>query len=320
MIPSILPGCEVHLLAGASGVGKTALTAWLLKQLRDGQPIFGQTPIPPPYIAFLAGDRPWKDHRQWFEAVGWPDIPHYSLIDDPGADLDKLRAGPREKPFPALRRALDVLQADCPAQTLPQGSLLVLDPLTLFLGVDPTRAGYLQTASALGKLGRLCLHDWHCTLIATYHAGKQKADKNQRYLRAQDKILGSMALLGFTGTQMFLSAPEEIAEPYYEFLWNPHHHRQEAFPLTRQESSGLFVPWAVAQEEAEMDQLLALFPIDGKPQRTNAIEVQAQKQLGLSRSTLHRYLARLLADGLLDRPVRGFYRRVDPSLASLPED
>ena len=187
-------------------------------------------------------------------------------------------------------------------------SLLFLDPLTLFLGVDPVKAGYMAVAQMLVKLSQWCLKH-QVTIIGTYHASKQKADPSQRYARSQDKILGSTALLGFTGTQMFLSEPSDTGEAWHEFLWNPHHAIQETFYLTRDKSTGLFKPYEKADLEPELYALLNILP-SGEAIPRRLLESLAAERLHLSRTTLHRHLVELISQGHIKRVGRGFYLRL----------
>lgn len=304
VIPFLLPARQIHLLAGAAGVGKTALLAWLLTQLRDKQPIFGHPVGEVGSISFLAGDRPWVDHAQWFDAVGWPDVPHYSLVDDPGADIDRLIAPVGERSFPLLHRGLEALNVPVGASPPP---LVVVDPLGLFLGIDPVRS-YLQVAKHLVKLARACLAR-PMTLLASFHTGKVKGDPNERYLRPRDHILGSTALVGFTGTQITLLGSEEVGEAWCECHWSAHHAAPECFRLVRDAKTGVFVPYHDEKEDDQLLQLLHIIASEPVAISVKAIEERlADAAIGISRRTMYNYLDRLLRDGKIEKIARGYYR------------
>ncbi len=302
-IPGVFPAKQVHILAGAPGAGKTALMAQMLVDLRDGKAIFGHLPKPVSGIAIAVGDRPWSDHAEWFAAVGWEDIPHYSLVDDAGAPLHRMTAPPGEAPFPLLRRALVALGwiDDPPGPT----RILCLDPLALYLGVDPVR-DYLKIAQAMVRLSQLCISH-NLTILACHHAGKQKVDEGQRYARPQDKILGSAALLGFSGTQMFLSTPSDTGQSHHAFMWCPHHIPEEEFYLVRNKK-GLFESLKAGDDlDKPLYDLLAIIPAD--PTSASILEAAAFDALGFPHATFYRHLRELVTRGLVEQTGRGHYRR-----------
>ncbi len=147
-------------------------------------------------------------------------------------------------------------------------------------------------------------------MIGTAHAAKQKADKNERYLRPQDRILGSTALFGYTDTQMYLAAPDETGskDGVYTFFWNPHHAPPAAFPLTR-DSEGRFVIAEGTGTSAapsilgppaltpHAEKLLELFHPAGTP--TTRGELAQQTSTWLAPRDLHAALTILSANHLI---------------------
>ena len=125
-LPHILPQGGICLLIGAPNLGKTALLADIARAFRDGTPIFGHHPNPLPGMGIIAADRSWvRGARLWFERAGFPEIPVYSMIDDLSFDPRSLRR--KYERTQRLAEFIDKL-------ALPRGSLVYVDPISLFLG------------------------------------------------------------------------------------------------------------------------------------------------------------------------------------------
>lgn len=311
-LPLIIPACGISLLAGAPSVGKTALLAPILKAFRDGTPIFGRQPSPLAGVGFLSADRSWeRQTRVWFERANFPDIRHYSLIDD--GSFSKRRLRKKHERVDLLAELLDRLD-------LLPNSLVVVDPISLFLGgnlndYDTCMVACMEIRERITARG--------LTILATAHASKQRTDKKERYLRLQDRILGSTALFGFTDTQLYLASPQEIGEKYYAFLWHPHLAEPETFNLMR-DKSGLFVPslrqaaaQGVAAVTADM-RLLELIPYE--PVAITRFELLGLVEaIPLSSSTVDRYLRRFMLEKRVTKSQHGAYSRVKASSGLLKE-
>lgn len=294
LIPRILLGGSVNLLAGASGVGKTALLAGLLVQLRDGLPIFGQPSVPPSKIAMLSLDRSWSQSSQlWFDLAGFPDIPRYCLQDDLGFDCNRLEH--KRLRLPILKECLDKLK-------LPWGSALAIDPVSWFLGGN--LLDYDACMVACTRMRRICM-EHGLTMLGLSHAGKQKADPKSRYARPQDRIVGSTAQFGYTDTQMYLAGPDETGEPWYSFYWNPHHMPAQSFKLGRAEN-GLFIPWDQSQQAQEESAVLTAIPAAEEGVAFGLLVVAS----GVSKSAVHRALQLFIKQGLVQKVGHGHYRKV----------
>lgn len=295
-IPDVLPLYGISLLAGAPGTGKTALLATLLKAFRDQQPIFGHQPNPVAAIGLIAVDRSWSTNRLWFDRAGYPDIPQYSLADDQSYSKTRLR-----RRFERTQVFVDCLNK----LALPFGSLVVCDPISLFLGGN--LLDYDTCMVACLEI-RDILHQRGYTLIGTAHTSKLRADKKERYLRLQDHILGSTALFGFTDTQMYLAAPVELNRPSYTFLWAPHMAPSETFDLGR-DKQGLFVPYT--GRDSATDALLDLIPTDASISLSDLVE--AAQVIPLSKSTVVRRLHEFLDTGLVRQHQNKAWSRIRPA-------
>jgi hypothetical protein len=308
----------LSLLSGASGIGKTALVAGLAVRFRDGLSVFGHTPNVPPAIAYITADRPWADAGLWFEAVGFPEIRQYSILDDSGFAMALLRRGAAGEV--ALRTCLTAL-------ALPPGSLVFVDPMTLFLGGN--LLDYHVVATTCIQIHRQLMDSHHC-LVGLFHTSKQREDKKSRYLRAQDRITGSGALLGFTATQMNLMAPDEAdrTDDVYQLLINPHHRRQETIELTKDPETGLFLfpdaaPTQVTTQLPTQPRTLSA-PLMAMyrqfPEYPTLVYTAQFLQMyqDVNPKTVHERLNKLLATGLIERVARGAWRKVPLHYDDLP--
>jgi len=294
-LPNVIPSCSICILAGAPNIGKTALLASLARDFRDNRPIFGHQPNQLPALGVIAADRNWaRGAGVWFERVGYADVHYYSMADDLGFDPRSLR-----RKFERTQRLLEFTDR----LALPPGSLLIVDPISLFLGGN--LLDYDGCAVACHEI-RAMLRQRLLTILATAHAAKLKADKRDRYLRLQDQILGSTAIFGFSDTQMYLAAPEEVGKSYYAFLWHPHGAPIETFSLERDEQ-GLFLPWSGA-DRGNQARVLALLPENGSEITFGALRELADA-IPLSLSTLQRTLEKLLEDGRITKIRHGVYCR-----------
>lgn len=312
-LPPILLGGTVNLLAGAPGVGKTAFLAWWIRQFHDGGRVFDQAiPARPPVQAWITADRSW-DHstRLWFAQVGLPDLPHYSLQDDRSFKKSRLR---NKRDRIAILKECLAGASPGGAGHYPPGSLIYVDPLALFLGGN--LIDYDTCAVACSEVREICL-DQGLTIIGTAHSSKQKAEKRDRYLRLQDRILGSTALFGYTDTQMFLASPDELDVDHYTFLWAPHHARTQTFKLARDER-GLFL----AGDEV-VQPTPGRPPVDARwlelamyarvePWTFADVQLAADKA-SVSRATATRHLREAVEAGKVRQVRRGLYQWVKPS-------
>lgn len=294
------------MLAGASGIGKTALIASIATRIHAGGALFGHQLIQPPAVGYISADRGGASARLWFEAAGYPDIPQYSLVDDQGFDVKQLlsKYGGAE----LLAHCIDKLH-------MPPGALIFVDPIALFVGSN--LLDYRAVAIACIQIQRWLTTHPYC-LIGVCHTSKQKGDVKDRYLRPQDRILGTGALLGYTSTQMYLMAPEESGaeDGCHTFLWNPHHAREESFQL-RKGAEGLFsldsvlVPITEAMDAA-LESLLLLFPPADRAISTAQLVQMLNHDVGhdpLPQRTLTRRLRTLEAQGHVWQPRKGLWAR-----------
>ena len=299
-IPGILPFGTLTMLSGAPGAGKTAMIADFYVRLRDGRPIWGYKTNRPTGFAYIASDRSWSSHQQWFNLAGMPDIPRYSLADDPHFDIKDIEESNALKMFHDA-----LLQCNNGAPPIP-GSFVTVDPVTpLFIAGSPNASRPVaKTLLAMSREAR----SFQITLLLVGHFGKQPADRNARYQRPQDRIAGSGAFSGFSDTQMFLVEPDPPDHPFHLFGWNPRHQRPEEFMCQRNDV-GLFVPYDVMKEDEAASHVYDCLHGVGET-RVALIKDRASTRHQMSAATVKRALDRLIKDGRIVRVKRGVYARV----------
>ena len=303
LIEDVLPAGEGHLFSGASGAGKTALWAMVLTRIRDGEPIFGKATRKPSFIGVICADRRWKDHEKWYEAAGFEKIPHYSIVDD----LENMSGA-------KIRAAIDrvSLLRQCIARLCegepPRDALIHIDPAALFMGGN--LLDYDKCATHLIDIQQMCIR-YEITLTMSAHAGKQKMDAKTRYARPQDRVSGSAAQTGYSGTTFHLAPPSEVDEKadWYEFTAVPHHAPAFTIQLER-DDDGLFTPKDRVVElvpASQLDKVLALVP-QGEVD-TASLQRQVEIELLVKRTQFKDYIGQLIDQGRLMRIKRGFVKR-----------
>lgn len=277
------------------------LADWIVRW-RDGRTIWGHPTNAPTQFCYMAADRQWASHQQWFNRAGYPDIPRYSLADDPKFDLAELL-----KPFNALelfRRALD--QANNGQPPIP-GAHVFVDPVSpIFIAGSPNNSR--DVARSLLSFSREA-QKRQINITCTAHFAKQPADKNSRYARPQDRIAGSFAFSGWSDTQVYLVDPEPPERPFHVLGWNPRLIAPEEYICTRDMTTGLFIPYDIIKEDEMAAQVLDCFDATG-PTSFAVLCSRVFEQHGHSRATVHRALTRLLDQGRIVKLGRGKYQRV----------
>lgn len=291
LIPGIITHGSVNILAGASGVGKTCLLSTLLARLAVGKEIFGTPVTAPTAIGYICADRGGATAQYWLSKAGSPPLTFYSLVEDPNFRTVSLR-----NKF----KLVDVLDHMIAGLQLPPGALVVVDPITLFMG-NPN--DYQGCAIACIEIRRACINR-QLTLIGTAHASKQKSDAKSQYKRLQDRILGSAAQLGYGDTQMYLASPEETGEKFYTFLWHPHTAPAQVFPIGR-DQHGMFVDWLEGTQAIQEGKILAA--IGESEEGTSFAEILVASEV--PKTTVFRYLQELVKEGRVLKVGHGRYRK-----------
>ena len=305
LIAATLPTNEVSLLAGASGAGKTTLIMQVLSNLQRGELVFGREGAANLRIGYIAADRTIRAYEKTAKLVGldMSKLKIKALVDDNDIDLRSFEASPIDE----LERLLKIM--------LPL-DLVIVDPLIVFLGVDTNK--YHLNASRLIRLNKFCLAH-NLTILGTHHAAKARSDYG--FKRAQDRISGTSALLGFTSTQLFLAHPDETGrkDGFYEWHVISHHAPGRVTLLSRGEA-GLFQfegEDALGQAKVEPSDLI-LDTLSAHQHPLNRRDLLFILEGEMSRSTLDRRLEELTKEGKVVQPSYGTYTTASQAATSSP--
>lgn len=299
-IPGIIPFGTLTMFAGAPGVGKTTMIAEWIERWRKGREIWGHATNAPNQFAYIAADRHWASHQYWFNRVGFPEIPHYSLVDDIAFDLKQITDS--HGAIDLFKRCLNVAADGYPPVP---GALVVVDP-AVPLFIQGSQNNPRDVAHSLLSIGRIA-RERQYTIILVGHFGKQKSDGKDTYTRPQDRIAGSYAFSGFSDTQIYLVGPE--GDQAFTILgWNPRKYREQMFQCVRDEATGLFMPYDKAKDDTTVLEVLDCLDPSGVVTLLALIRERAQ-QKGHSRATVHRSLEQLLKNRMIARLGRGRYMK-----------
>jgi len=277
----VIPQRQISILAGASGSGKTTLVLQAIQAWQRDQPFplkFTAT-----NCAYIVADRTKDEVEGKARSLGL-DIQLYGLVDDRKFKLELLN-----DPEAALWESMSRFKSPY--------DLLVIDPMMLF--IRGNALDYRAMAVALIRMNRVAC-DKGLTIIATHHASKARSDFS--FMRAQDRILGSAALQGFSGTQMILIEPEEGKTDTHIFVSVSHTSAKEVTYLERT-SDGWFVPADVVAVP------LVQAMQEGVPVNIKELRDVAEKQR-MSPATLYRTLASCISEGLVMKVGHGMYMRI----------
>ena len=308
-IPNIIPFGSICLFAGASGAGKTLMQTEWIARWQQGKSIWGHATNTPSEIYYVAADRDWSTYAQAFANAGAQPVPKLVLAEDetwPWAgwtrqsnDFRLTQIFERLKPIP--------------------NSLLFIEPFTpLFVAGDQNRAN--DVAIALHTLRRFARKYQLAAAICSANVGKAKND-GEAYVRPQDRIAGSGALVAFSDTQIYLFQGPTSQDPH-TFGWTPRCAKAEEFTVRFNPETRLFepdrMPAPLSRHEPKLthtqrlEAFLLLLPYDTQISRAD-LEAVAMAQFDVSRATIARDLETLLIQGSLIQPKHGVFVRPSPS-------
>ena len=304
-IPGVIPHGALVQFVGPPKCGKTAMLASWLVRFRDTRTICGLPTHRPASIGIITTDHKWRLNQGiWLERVGYPEIRHVALRDDPLVKWATLK-GRGNGAQDLLKRSLDTLQPE-------RGGLVVLDVAGPFIA--PKLNDYNEVLAGIGSMGQV-FDTFHVTALLLGHMGKQKADPNDRYLRPHERILGSGALIGFTDTTIYMLGPEDTGQPYHTLGWLPTHAPMGDFKFHQNSVTGLFEPFTGKLEPEEELSPLLLTIMDALPLPPATIKSSQLKAVIMATCDVEERKAWALINDLvlakrIVRTMYGYYMRV----------
>lgn len=276
----MLPKKQISILAGASGAGKTTLTLQAIQQKQSDEPF--PLNFDGKRFAYLVADRTSDEVKERAKYLG-VDIELYGIADDETFDEGLLLANP----FAAFRKAEKKFKKPY--------DILIVDPIGIFM--DGNAIDYKQTAVSLIRFNRFATEK-NITIMACHHAAKRRTDFG--FARPQDRILGSAAFQGFSGTQMVLIQGSEDGDDYDTFVQVPHMTPQVTTYLQRRQDGYFKIV------DPSRPKLFRNFQ-SGDSFDTADI-VRAAEDSGMSRRTAYNMLHDAETKGSLIKMERGKYR------------
>lgn len=222
-----IPRGQISILAGASGAGKTTLMMQAIAASSKGVSFIPEfTWLCDKGIAYVAADRTITETLELIKKIDYnPEkVQFYGLVDDTTIP-NHLLATPR-----SLFNAIV-------AKFTKPFDVLILDPLGLFM--EGSMNNYNHVAKSLIPMNQWALKEG-VTLIATHHSRKARSDF--KFQRPQDRISGSTALLGYSGTQMVLVPKNEEENQEWDQLHVIPHTMEDMTVYLQRGQDGLLYP------------------------------------------------------------------------------
>ena len=212
---AVLPVNQFSLLVGASGSGKTTLIlqAWYSHERHE--PFVIGFPPHIERVAYIAADRTKEEPEERAAYLQLKNIEFYGITDDEKLNYDLVH-----QPRSLWDRT--VQQFKHPFQ------MMIVDPIALF--VDGNLNDFKHVAITLMRWNRYCKQS-NITMLGLHHTTKQRADN--RFLRPQDRVSGSGAFPGYSGTQCVLVEGIEDGLDYEQLIIIPHKTPKEYYSLNR---------------------------------------------------------------------------------------
>lgn len=291
IVESILPAGEVHLIGGASGVGKTT---WILQWLRDwseGKPVFGGLKSYPCPFVYVCFDRPLLSFDRTLRRL---------QLDD--WDFPAFYAGDL---------ALSELTIFKICERFPEVMLYVIDGFQSIVR-DP-KPGSSQNKSDMlwcMDIGTKILSQGK-TILGITHTPKQK--RGEGYVSSRSNFLGSQSMLASTGTLITVDNPKEVRDSLVEVRTDEREVLIEGpnFPALikhyTRDSNGKFVEYdpEVIAAQVNLDVYLQALPT-GTLTTTKDLTAKGI-EMSLSRDQVKRWIQKQVQDGILMRKRDGEY-------------
>jgi len=291
IIDQVLPIGQVCLLVGPAGVGKTTYSFDICDDVQEGRMIYGRA-VNKTGVVIVSCDRDDDSHYDRLTSLG---IPHHRFPFFPQ----------RDKPT-----SIGIIIRACAAQ-FPWCKLLFIDGFGTLVP-DGKLNDYGVVSRHLADAGALCKH-FDLSILGSIHTAKAK--EGEAYTSPREQALGSAAWAGFADLMIVMQRdnPKEPADP----IRRVHVCTRGAagdFTLkykADKELGGKLVPY---EDPIEQD-LLSLMDYWLRQQPFERIIptrefIETGKGHTISQSLVEKWLAKQLAEGVVTRPAKGRYQRV----------
>lgn len=282
---STLPRQQISILAGASGSGKTTLLLQAIKAHYEN--MLFPIQFKGDNIAMIVADRSCQDVVARAKELGVNNVEIYGFVDDRTYDLRYL-----EDANMALSKCLERIKNPF--------DVLILDPMMLFMRGN--NIDYKQVAMSLSALNRLAV-DLNVTMVGVHHATKTRSDF--KFMRPQDRISGSAAFQGYSGTQLALVQAVECGQPFDELTIISHTEPEQHYCLQRDPDGWFYVLDQQAELLARLGEFGKFF--EAKPLATAQELSMFAASAGMQKTKFFKELKKLTDNGLLTKPQRGLY-------------
>lgn len=282
----IMPKWEVHILAAASGAGKTTLMIQMIDDLKEGNKVFDAI-TNPVHPAYICNDRTLNDIKRTFDRIKPRNqYPFYSVISSPEL------AGTHT--IGEIIRKVKSLH--------PEIDFIVFDPISQQVkNVNDAK----EVSSLLRNLSRIC-EELKVTIMIIHHSAKVKTDAI--YANPRQKMSGSAAWGGYSNLNLILEEDDESdpTNPIRKLHICPRNGANRFMKYILDEN-GLFTP----HKESAM-------PSGEMAKKFNTLEdglefnlSEAYELFGsFSRGWMYRIFGNWIELGCLEKSGRGRYKKI----------
>ncbi len=287
LVDRIFPTKEIHIIAGASGVGKTTWAFQMLDDWRKSAPVLGYNSFPCPWV-YVSCDRSKQSVATTLERVGVMGIP---LFDARGVSEHEAEA------FDVVLRGA--------RQINPEVRFIFVEAFSLLVPQVSFKDSYRVTAQFLSKLVKT-LEKEDLTIIGTAHSPKQR--ENDQITDPRQMVLGTVAWGAFVETIIAIRrmAPKDPENQERQVLLLPRNAREQAFKYNL-DDNGRFVIVKVTSPEDVMSFVVGRLPYDRDIPTSELIGLA--DGAGLPERSAYRWIKQAVVDGILTDLSRGIYRR-----------
>lgn len=287
IIDPFLPRGKVNLLAGSPGVGKSTLLHLILDKIRRGEPV-ADYPSRSTRIVYIGADGDLDTYRALEHRLAVKPFEHINIINE----------AVQRKIHP-MNLSLDWLWNDYLRKLRPE--LVVFDPADLLIGIKNFNDKY-DVASGFFRLLRWT-KEHNLTVINVMHTNKTK--KSDDYFDVFNRIAGSVSIQAYCSTKALLLSAQECPDKKTTLYLRGKDYPEQKFHFERTPNGGFKL---ISADDLLREEYAILQAFNDDELSTAEIAEIAERDAGISRSTVYRQLQLLKQEGLIEQPERGFWR------------